>query len=118
MKQQHQRSNWPTTSRHDRGYGSEWERTRKRILERDHNVCQCVHCKADERVRVATHVDHIVSRDKAKSLGWPTARTESDDNLQALNEECHNRKTQEERGRTYTPPQKIGLDGFPVVRER
>lgn len=109
---------WPSTSRHERGYGAQWDRTRARILERDHYQCQCPQCteadaRGERRLR-ATHVDHKISREKARALGWTTEQMEADDNLQAMNEDCHKRKTQEERGKTYTPKKVIGVDGFPL----
>ena len=50
-------------SRHERGYGTEWDKLRKVILKRDGYLCQCNECKGGElRLREATHVDHIVSK--------------------------------------------------------
>jgi len=108
------RSNWPTESRHQRGYGAEWEKVRKLVLERDGNLCQCRHCKGEARTTIATEVDHIVSRATAQSLGWSKARTEDPSNLQAINSDCHVIKTQEEQGKTVKPKRHIGLDGFPI----
>jgi 5-methylcytosine-specific restriction protein A len=105
---------WPTTSRQSRGYGHEWERTRKRILKRDNHLCQCEHCKADSLTRLATEVDHITSKAKAQAMGWSKERIEADDNLQSINSDCHKRKTQEEQGKTLKPKVRIGLDGWPV----
>jgi len=109
------RSNWPTESRHKRGYGAEWDKVRKLVLERDGNLCQCRHCKAASRTTIATEVDHIVSRSIAQVLGWSKARAEHPNNLQAINSDCHARKTQEEQGKTVKPKRHIGLDGFPIV---
>ncbi len=103
---------WSKLSRQERGYGAEWERTRKRILLRDKGVCQCRHCKAEGRVSQAHEVDHIVSKAKAATLGWKPERMEADDNLQAINRDCHKRKTIEDEGRKVKV--KVGLDGFPV----
>ena len=108
-------SRWPSTSRHDRGYGAAWNRQRKLVLERDSCLCQCAHCKAEGRVAVATQVDHIVSRSKAQAFGWSEARTESMGNLQAINVQCHVRKTIEEQGKTVRASVRIGADGYPVV---
>jgi 5-methylcytosine-specific restriction endonuclease McrA len=44
------KSNWPTESRHKRGYGAEWDKVRKLVLERNEHLCQCRHCKAEGRV--------------------------------------------------------------------
>jgi 5-methylcytosine-specific restriction protein A len=108
------RSNWPTESRHKRGYGAEWDQARKFVLKRDCSLCQCRHCKAEGRTTIATEVDHIVSRATAQSLGWSKARTEHPNNLQAINTHCHARKTQEEQGKTLRPKVRIGLDGYRI----
>lgn len=105
---------WPSTSRHERGYGWQWERLREQILRRDCYLCQCVHCKAEGRTAIATQVDHIISKDKAKRQGWSAAQIDAPSNLQAINAECHKRKTMEERGAEPKDRPTIGLDGFPV----
>jgi len=78
------------------------------------HLCQCVHCKADDLTKIATEVDHIVSRAKAKALGWSSAKTEDQNNLQAINEDCHERKSIEDAGGQPKPKVRIGLDGFPI----
>ena len=76
-------------SRHQRGYGTAWERTRARILRRDGGLCQP--CQSDGHVTGATEVDHIVP--KAQGGG------DNDENLQAICIECHSAKTaRESRG--------------------
>ena len=105
---------WPTTSRQSRGYGAAWDRLRKRILKRDNYLCQCKHCKAEHRVTPASEVDHIVSKAKAKAMGWTTAQINDELNLQAINSDCHVRKTLEDIGAEPKPRVRIGLDGFPV----
>jgi 5-methylcytosine-specific restriction protein A len=109
------RSNWPTESRHKRGYGAEWDKVRKLVLKRDGHLCQCTHCRAEGRTTIATEVDHIVSRATAQALGWSKARAEHPSNLQAINSDCHAVKTQEEQGKSVKPKRHIGLDGFPIV---
>jgi 5-methylcytosine-specific restriction protein A len=108
------RTGWKKTSRQSRGYDAVWDRTRKRILERDCYMCKCAHCQAEGRVLAASQVDHVVSKANARARGWTEEQIESDDNLAAINYECHKRKTAEELGRTYSPPRKIGDDGFPI----
>ena len=108
------RSRWPDTSRHTRGYGSAWNRIRVIVLKRDGNLCQCERCKTEGRIAIATEVDHVVSRTKAKSLGWTEERTEHPNNLQAINSVCHERKTIEEQGKRARKFTKIGLDGYPI----
>ena len=87
-----------------RGYGRAWQRLRLAVLKRDRFVCQCMRCKAANRVRLATEVDHIVS----KAQGG----TDDPSNLQAIASECHKVKTQEEQGNR--PKVRIGADGWPV----
>lgn len=84
------RTGRPSTSRHDRNYGWEWEKKRKAVLKRDHGLCQCAECKRTYRMLYASEVHHIVSRDEAKRRGWSEERTEDMDNLQAINADCHN----------------------------
>ncbi|WP_416046688.1 HNH endonuclease [Cupriavidus basilensis] len=76
-------------TRQQRGYGAEWEQLRKRILRRARGLCECAECRALDRVRVAKEVDHIVP----KAQGG----TDDDDNLQAINIDCHKAKTLRER---------------------
>ena len=78
-------------SRQSRGYGKEWEATRKRILSRDKGLCQV--CLQSKHYRPARQVDHKVPKFEGG--------TDDDDNLQAICESCHQAKTQAEaqRGR-------------------
>ena len=73
-------------SRHERGYGSEWDKTRIRILKRDNGLCQP--CLKVGQVSVARAVDHIVPKSEDG--------TDDDWNLQAICTECHRKKTSEE----------------------
>lgn len=80
---------WAATSRksrHERGYGREWDQARKRILTRDRHLCQV--CLAGGRVAPANEVDHV----KPKSQGG----TDDDANLQAICTPCHKAKTARE----------------------
>jgi 5-methylcytosine-specific restriction protein A len=81
-------------NRHQRGYGTEWEHTRKRILERDTGLCQPGLKRGD--VHAGNQVDHITSKAEARALGWPTAKIEADDNLQTICDACHRLKTSSE----------------------
>lgn len=103
-------SGWSPLSRHKRGYGTEWTRTRERILARDKGLCQP--CLKEGRIHEGTHVDHKVSRANARKLGWTVEQTEADDNLQAINKECHKRKTDAETGRRTISG--VGADGWPL----
>ncbi len=73
-------------SRHQRGYGTVWDKLRKRILLRDDYLCQV--CLRAGRLSPAKAVDHIRSK----------AQGGSDDplNLQSICGSCHNAKTAEE----------------------
>lgn len=98
---------WSKESRQSRGYGAEWDRLRKRILERDKYLCQCDKCKGGElRVTPANEVDHI----KPKAQGG----TDDPINLRSLHHDCHVRITAEQRGYKDKPKVRIGVDGWPV----
>lgn len=105
---------WSNTSRHQRGYGWAWVQRRAAVLRRDAYLCRCAHCTEEGRIRSATEVDHVVPRERAKALGWTDEQIDSESNLQAINADCHRRKTQEDEGKSYRRPDRIGIDGFPV----
>jgi len=93
-------------TRHERGYGTAWDKLRLVILRRDLHLCQP--CKADGRTTPATAVDHI----KPKSQGG----TDDQDNLQAICDDCHRAKSAAEghEAKGHAPRPAIGLDGWPV----
>ena len=100
-------SGWPTTSRHERGYGTEWSKLRLVILKRDSGLCQCDQCKGGQiRVRIATEVHHLVSKAKGG--------TDDPANLQALNKTCHERITAAQEGRRLIERHQVGMDGYPI----
>lgn len=71
-------------TRHERGYGKEWTRSRRRILRRD-RICQiCL-------LVPATEVDHVVP----KSQGGG----DEDENLRGVCRACHATKTNDEARR-------------------
>jgi 5-methylcytosine-specific restriction protein A len=82
-------------------------------LQSPPHLCQCQHCKAEGRIKLATHVDHVVSKAKAKAQGWTDAQIDHPSNLQAINADCHERKGIEEYGGKAKPKRRIGIDGFP-----
>lgn len=73
-------------NRHERGYGSQWEKLRKAVLRRDSRLCQV--CLQQGRVTPANEVDHII----------PKAKGGQDDppNLQSICRPCHQAKTARE----------------------
>jgi 5-methylcytosine-specific restriction protein A len=73
-------------SRHKRGYGSSWNKIRKRILSRDGYLCQT--CKRQGIVTYAKIVDHIINK--------ASGGTNADDNLEVICDNCHKEKTQRE----------------------
>lgn len=95
-------------SRHDRGYGAQWDNLRKQVLKRDNYLCQ--ECQREGRltplgVRPRDHaVDHI----EAKAKGGTDAMT----NLQSLCAPCHDRKTARDEGRRVR--RVMGADGWPL----
>lgn len=62
----------------ERGYPADWEKRRKRILDRD-PICRA--CELD----LSTEVDHRIPLERGGS--------NEDDNLQGLDKTCHSRKT-------------------------
>jgi len=102
------KTGWPNESRHKRGYGSAWDKIRLIVLKRDNGLCQCSKCQGGKiRVTPATEVDHIIPKAKGG--------TDALDNLQAINKECHKKKTAREQGRTLKQKTAIGTDGYPVT---
>lgn len=89
----------------ERGYGYKWQKLSKAYL-RDHPICECDDCKERPQLLPAHVVDHIIphrlkqaldSGDpdriaKAQKLFW------SQKNWQAMNKQCHDRKTAREDG--------------------
>jgi 5-methylcytosine-specific restriction protein A len=94
---QHERA-----SRHARGYGTEWDKVRKVVLERDKGLCQV--CLRDGRVTGAKTVDHI----KPKAQGG----TDDPANLQVICASCHLNKTLLEQGKRRK--RRIGVNGYPI----
>lgn len=73
-------------SRHERGYGTEWDKIRKRILQRDAGLCQT--CLRKGYTTTARIVDHI----KAKAEGG----TDDEANLEVICQADHDLKTARE----------------------
>ncbi len=88
-----QRHGWQSDerrgSRHERGYGTAWDRLRLLILRRDDYLCQT--CASVGRVAAATQVDHKIPKARGGS--------DSPSNLAAICAPCHRDKTaRESRG--------------------
>lgn len=72
-----------------RGYDRRWQKARLTFLKRSP---LCVHCQADNVVKAATIVDHIIPHKGDQVLFWDTS------NWQALCKTHHDRKTATEDG--------------------
>jgi 5-methylcytosine-specific restriction protein A len=86
-------------NRHQRGYGAAWERTRERIFERDHGLCQEHLKQGIPHAPAHPECDHVVSKAEAKARGWSEQQIDDDSNLQTLCPECHRAKTSRESRR-------------------
>lgn len=73
-------------SRHERGYGTAWDKTRARILRRDAGLCQA--CLRDGIVHPGNEVDHKVPKAQGGS--------DADENLELICTARHRAKTQRE----------------------
>ena len=76
-------------SRHERGYGSAWDKLRPIVFRRDAGLCQP--CKAKGLVTAGTICDHIVPKNEGG--------TDDLDNLQTICKRCHTLKTAKESAR-------------------
>ncbi len=85
--------------------GHQRQQLTARIMRRDHGLCQCRHCKASGEIKQAHHVDHIVPRE--------AGGTDDESNLQAINVDCHKRKSDEDAGRAHVKREGVGVDGIP-----
>jgi 5-methylcytosine-specific restriction protein A len=99
-------------SRHDRGYGAQWVKTRTIIIGRDRGLCQP--CERSGRVTPFTEVDHI----KPKSQGG----NDDHGNLECICADCHQTKTQAEampaQGKQSTPRPMFTPDGNVIWGDR
>lgn len=74
-------------TRHERGYGTEWDKSRERVMRRDAGVCQP--CLRHGAVHVGHHVDHRIPRARGG--------TDDDANLQCICRAAHRAKTDAEK---------------------
>ena len=72
-----------------------WKALRLEVLEAAHYLCQCEDCATLPCPLPANTCDHRIPHRGDPFLMWDKS------NLQALSEECHNRKTGREGGRTW-----------------
>lgn len=87
-------TSWTTegrASRHERGYGKEWDRLRKQILLRDGGLC--LTCLREGVTTAAYAVDHVIPKTKGG--------TDDETNLASICRPCHSTKSAAEakRGR-------------------
>lgn len=97
-----------------RGYGAAWRKLRLLILQRDSYLCQCEDCRRLGLVKLASHVDHIVSKAEWERTRGTLEGVDNPENLRALHADCHARKSIEEKGHQIRPD--IGPDGYPLER--
>ena len=90
---------WRNGNASDRGYGARWARLREEVLRRDRHVCCCADCRAADRVRPATEVDHVIGKAEWLRRHGSLAGVDDLSNLQSINSECHRAKTDREAGR-------------------
>lgn len=95
-------------SRHSRGYGSVWARTRKLVLKRDNYLCQECMRQGKLTPLCVTPYDHAVDHRTPKAQGG----TDNMGNLQSLCTPCHHEKTARDEG--WNRAATIGTDGWPL----
>lgn len=93
---------WPTTSRHQRGYGTEHDKMRKHLIA---TVITCEECDRQGRTTLGTIADHI----KPLAKGGTGERS----NYQLLCKDCSDAKTLADEGKTYRAAG-VGRDGRPT----
>ena len=99
-------------TRHQRGYGTRWDKLRARILERDLYLCQeCLRQGRPTPLKVKPY-DHAVDHILAKAFGG----TDDPSNLESLCKECHDAKSVEELKDANGSRRRMQYDdkGFPV----
>lgn len=84
-------------SRQDRGYGAEWDRKRKEILQRDAGICQVG--MEEGHVHEGTEVDHKINKAEWKRRFGTLAGVDHPSNLRCICTVHHRAKTQAEASR-------------------
>jgi 5-methylcytosine-specific restriction endonuclease McrA len=83
------------------------------ILARDKGLCQCSECSKRFLPLPANEVNHKVPKAQAECMGWTQEQIDDPSNLEAVNHDCHERITMEQKG--FKPRKRIGADGWPVA---
>jgi 5-methylcytosine-specific restriction protein A len=94
---------WPTTSRHQRGYGTAHDKIRADLIR---TVVLCEECTRHDRVTVGTIADHIVNL----ARGGTGERS----NYQLLCKACSDAKGLAEKGQSAKTVGGSGRDGRPI----
>lgn len=96
-------------SRHSRGYGSAWDRTRKQVLKRDNYLCQECMRQGKLTPLMVKPYDHAVDHIISKANGG----TDDMSNLESLcANPCHAAKTARDEG--WKQARRVGPDGYPL----
>jgi 5-methylcytosine-specific restriction protein A len=97
---------WPTTSRHQRGYGTAHDKMRAMLIS---TVILCEECARQGRSTPGTIADHI----KPLSRGGTGERS----NYQLLCQPCSDAKTAADKGASVIRGKGIGRDGRPTSKD-
>jgi 5-methylcytosine-specific restriction protein A len=97
---------WPTTSRHERGYGTEHDKMRALLIR---TVITCEECTRNGIETPGTIADHIIPL----SRGGTGARA----NYQLLCKPCSDAKTLADKGATAKPVGGVDRSGRPTSAE-
>lgn len=96
---------WPTTSRHQRGYGTAHDKMRKHLLA---TVVTCEECERQGRTTAGTIADHI--------LPLANGGTGERSNYQLLCKDCSDAKTLADKGHVAAPQGGVDRAGRPTAR--
>lgn len=103
QKQKQKRTELTRQSSTQRGYGYKWQKASKAYLKK-HPFCECKNCQAGKlQLKPAEAVDHIIPHRGDMKLFWDRS------NWQAINKQCHDKKTATEDG---------GFTGAPAKPKR
>lgn len=94
---------WPTTSRHQRGYGTAHDKMRALLIR---TVITCEECDRNGRTKLGTIADHI----KPLANGGTGERS----NYQLLCKDCSDAKTLADKGQQARPKAGVDASGRPT----